>query len=89
MADLHTTHICRHLQSTECYPKLRFPFRDETGKITVAKYKLVGLLKGRIEGLDNYVYRLDARSVRYMKRVVVVENERSFYRKFPTLRRLK
>lgn len=75
---LKITELFRHLQSTESYPKLRYPFRDEYGKLTVAKYKLVGIIEGNIKDLNNYVFRLDARSVRYMRRVKIIENKKRY-----------
>ena len=54
---------------------LRLSFIDETRKITVAKYKLVKILESNLNDLSNWVYRLDARSIRYMKRCSIIENK--------------
>jgi len=68
--------IFRYLQtaSPEYGSTLCYPYRDETRKITVAKYRLIKILYHHIEDLKNWVYRLDARSIRYMRRVSIIEN---------------
>lgn len=72
---LKTTELCRYIQSAELKgTEIRFPFRDEIGKTTVAKYKLVEILESNISVLYNYIWRLDGRSVRHMKRVKIIEN---------------
>jgi hypothetical protein len=57
-------------------PKLRFPFRDETSKITIVKYILKGVIGSNLINCENYLYRLDARSIRYMRRVKIIENRK-------------
>lgn len=75
MKNLKTISLYRYLQSKEFYgKKLLFNFRDEAGKLTVAKYKLIKVLKSNVKNSDNYFWKLDGRSIRYMKRVEVVEN---------------
>ena len=69
------TELYRYIQSAEFKGrKIVFNFRDEFGKITVAKYKLVEILESNISDLYNYILRLDGRSVRYMRRVKIIEN---------------
>ena len=73
--ELKTTELHRYLQSGECRSrKLLFNFKDEFGKITIAKYYLVWVFTSKVKELDNYIWRLDGRSVRYMKRVKIIEN---------------
>ena len=72
-----TIKLYRYRQSGEFHGKiLTFLFRDEFGKTTRAKYKLIRLLLSNINDLNNYLWKLDARSIRYMRRVEVVENKR-------------
>jgi len=52
----------------------RIPFRDETGKYTVAKWRLKDYRPVTKIG----IFRLDARSIRYMRRTKIRENKRPF-----------
>jgi hypothetical protein len=73
---LKTTKLFRWLikgPDSNITPKLLVPFVDETGKLTVARYVLKSIIHSNLIGCDNYLYRLDARSVRYMKRVKIIE----------------
>ena len=76
---LKTIKLYRYLQSGEFHgKKLVFNFRGEVGKLTIAKYKLIKILKSNVKNSDNYLWKLDARSIRYMRRVRIIENlERS------------
>lgn len=49
--------------------KIRFPFIDENQKITMARYHLYKEEKKLM--LYRYWYKLDERTVRYMKRVKI------------------
>ena len=52
--------------------RLRVPFRDEYGKTTVARYKIV-----EAHCLSHsYIAKLDGRSIRYMRRAKIIENKR-------------
>ena len=78
MIDLKTTKLYRYLQSGEFYrKKLTFLYIDELGKTTRVRYRIIGLLESHIGDLDNYLCKLDARSISYMKRVVIIENKRA------------
>lgn len=72
MPELYHTVLDRHLivpvDETNCMPKIVKPFMDETCKQTHAKYVLKNIL------LDKCIYRLDARSIRYGKRMSINEN---------------
>jgi len=69
------TRLYRYLQSADCHGmKITFSFIDEYGKITVAKYKSVGMIKGHLS--DNFVWKLDGRSIRYMRRKRIIENKK-------------
>lgn len=57
---------------------LRFTFRDEDGKYSIARYKLVGIVESHIKDFVNYIWKLDARSIRYMKRKKIIENIKSY-----------
>ena len=73
------TYIPRYIQSSSLLGKsITRDYIHEEGKITTAKWNLVEILKGKI-----YVCKLDKRSIRYMKDVMVREN------KMPGLRRNK
>lgn len=87
MKALKTITFYRYIQSGE--PKgaiLHFLIRDETGKCTIAKYKLVKVLETNIKDLYNYVWRLDGRSIRYMKRVKIIENLKGSAKRWKHLR---
>ena len=49
---------------------IRYTFIDENYKITSARYKLVGFQADP----PQMIWRLDGRSVRYVKRVRIIEN---------------
>lgn len=51
------------------FPKWIFSFRDENRKISQAKYKLLHF----IGKPTRCIYRLDARSIRYVQRVEIVD----------------
>lgn len=71
---LKTTHLQRFVASTHrSLPMLARNFIDEHGWVTMAKWKLHSFY-GQY-GQKFYVYRLDARSIRYMKRVEIIENQ--------------
>jgi len=59
-------------------PLIIKPFRDETGKITTVKYRLIGGFGGKGRDDRKYIWRLDARSIRYMKRAKIIENIKEF-----------
>lgn len=74
--ELYTTRVFRYLQSGAFHgKKLIIPYRDEYGKITVAKYKLIKIIEHHVKECNNYLWKLDGRSIRYMRRVKVVESE--------------
>lgn len=81
--ELHTTNLYRFLQSESNQPcgVLGFNYVDENRKHTVVKYRLCGIVESRIfefgKRLVNYIWRLDARSTRHMKRVNIIENKKS------------
>jgi len=75
MNELYTTELPRwkRLSAEDVRGvKLVTPFRDETRKITTAKWKMkYGWHHGNL--VMSYLFRLDGRSVRYMKRVKIIE----------------
>lgn len=74
----YTIEMFRYLQSGEFHgKKLTIPFRDRYGKTTVAKYKLVDIIEHHVKERNNYIWRLDGRSIRYMQRVKIIENDES------------
>jgi len=76
---LYTTNLFRFLQSDTYYGNIILqPFIDEKYKITTAKWKICGIIKGYLA--DNFVYRLDKRSIRYGKRFKVIENKKHYHR---------
>ncbi len=78
---LYRTKLYRYLQSAERPGrKLRYSFMDEYGKITNAKYILKEVINSNVKDILNFVWRLDARSIRYMRRVRIIENKRQFKR---------
>lgn len=78
---LYRTKLYRYLQSAEKHgKKLIFSFMDEYGKVTNAKYILKGIMDSNINDIFNFIWRLDARSIRYMSRVSIIENKRHFKR---------
>jgi len=69
--------LYRYIQSAEAHTKkLKYTFVDEHGKITIVKYILKKMMYSNINNLVNYIWRLDGRSIRYMKRVMVIENKK-------------
>jgi hypothetical protein len=73
---LKTTKLYRYITTGDDYigKSIRLPFIDEYGKITEAYYKLVKVIAGPLKNHYNYKFKLDARSVRYMRRVKIIEN---------------
>ncbi len=69
--------LYRYVQLAVAIPGRKYlqAFRDEHGKITVAKYSLVGIIDTNLRDFKSYVYKLDKRSIRYMRRVNVIENK--------------
>lgn len=57
-------------------------FRSEYGRYARASWKLVS----RVIGKDAYLYKLDGRSVRYMKRVEIIENEKPSNKPYKTVK---
>lgn len=71
----YKTHFYRFIQTPERRgAKLVQTFIDETGKLTKVRYGLIGISKNNKTQLITYNWRLDARSIRYMKRKAIIEN---------------
>lgn len=67
-------HLQRFIRSEAPKPPfICVPFMDENLKHTTAKYKAIGVDKGGHSDVMIYVWKLDGRSVRYMKRVKIIE----------------
>jgi len=73
--DLYTIEFYRFIRTLKPKEgkKIVQTFRDELGKITVAKWELKNSILLQPGHLWSYQYRLDARSIRYMKRAVIYE----------------
>ena len=73
----YRTHLYRYIQSTEKPGRYIIQsYRDEFRKITLARWKLIGIMKGKIKDFDNYIWKLDGRSVRYMRNKIIIENKK-------------
>ncbi len=67
----YTINFFRNLITKELKgSKLCRSFMDENGKITLVIYRVKQINKNTL----NRVYRLDGRSLRYMKRYTIIEN---------------
>ncbi len=76
MEGLKRIRLLRYLQRREFQGKyIVQSYRDESDKTTMARWKLVQILRAQSKDCDNYLYKLDKRSIRFMKRVTVLENK--------------
>lgn len=69
------TKLYRFIETT--FMQARFTtinFIDKYGKITVARYKLIEAIEHPKTKKFAYLWKLDGRSVRYMKRKRIIEN---------------
>lgn len=75
-SNLYHIKLYRYLQSSFHFAPFRgLKFLDEYNKLTWVRYKFVAYTKRHINSATRYIYKLDARSVRYMQRVSIIENK--------------